>query len=129
MSDYSKVNLLEIENLSKNDGLKTHFARKYLDSKDLGVSLYRYEPNCRSAMAHSHQVQEEAYVVVSGSGNILLDGKLVAIKQWDTIRVAPKVSRAFESGSDGMVVIAIGGPKPPESDGVRQTPDWPDDEK
>jgi hypothetical protein len=39
MSDYSKVNLLEIESSSKSDGLEMHFARKYLDSRDLGVTL------------------------------------------------------------------------------------------
>ena len=59
MSDYSKVNLLEIDDSARdNKGVEARFARKHLDSRDLGVTLLRYAPNYRSAMAHSHKVQE-----------------------------------------------------------------------
>jgi hypothetical protein len=44
------------------------------------------------------------------------------------VRVAPEVVRAFEAGSEGLEIIAIGGPKPAEGDGVRATPSWPDGE-
>ncbi|MBV8998088.1 MAG: hypothetical protein JO304_03445 [Solirubrobacterales bacterium] len=74
--------------------------RKHLDSRDLGVSLFRYAPNLRSPMAHSHKV----------------------------IRVAPEVVRAFEAGPDGLDIIAVGGPKPPEGDGVRAAARWPNAE-
>ena len=42
------------------------------------------------------------------------------------IRVAPEVVRAFEAGPDGLDIIAVGGPKPEEGDGVRVTAAWPD---
>jgi hypothetical protein len=42
------------------------------------------------------------------------------------IRVAPEVVRAFEAGPDGLDIIAVGGPKPEEGDGVRATASWPD---
>ncbi|MGH2877764.1 MAG: hypothetical protein ACRDLV_16045, partial [Solirubrobacteraceae bacterium] len=75
MSRFAKVNLLEVEDsvAGRVEGLEAHFGRKHLDSRDLGVSLFRYAPNLRSSMAHSHKEQEEAYVVVAGSGRILLD--------------------------------------------------------
>ena len=41
------------------------------------------------------------------------------IGPWDVIRVAPEVVRSFESGPDGLELIAVGGPKPEEGDGVR----------
>jgi mannose-6-phosphate isomerase-like protein (cupin superfamily) len=125
MSEYSKVNLLKIESSSQTEGLEAHFARKYLDSRDLGVSLFRYKPNYKSTMAHSHKVQEEAYVVINGSGRILINAELIEITLWDVIRVAPDVIRAFEAGPDGLDILAVGGPKPEEGDGVRQTPNWP----
>jgi mannose-6-phosphate isomerase-like protein (cupin superfamily) len=125
MSDYSKVNFLEIESSSKNEKTKAYFARKYLDSRDLGVSLFRYAPNYRAEMSHSHKVQEEAYVVANGSGRILLNNETIDLKLWDVIRVAPEVIRAFEAGPEGLDIIAVGGPKPKEGDGVRHDANWP----
>ena len=76
-------------------------------------------------MAHSHKEQEEAYVAVAGSGRILLDDEIQELRTWDLIRVAPEAVRAFEAGPDGLDVIAVGGPKPEEGDGVRATATWP----
>lgn len=125
MSDYSKVNLLKIDSSSQNEGLEARFARKYLDSRDLGVSMFRYAPNYQSKTAHSHKVQEEAYVVVEGSGHILLNKELITLELWDVIRVAPEVVRAFAAGPNGLTLIAVGGPKPEGGDGVKETPKWP----
>ncbi|HET9850319.1 MAG TPA: hypothetical protein VFP35_01705 [Candidatus Saccharimonadales bacterium] len=102
------------------------FSRKYLDSKDIGVTLWRYEPNFRAQKAHSHKVQEEVYVVINGSGRILLNGKVETLKRWDIVRVAPKTVRAFEAGPDGLELIIAGGPKPPEGDGELAEANWPD---
>ena len=128
MSGFSTVNLWEIENSvgDRAPGVEARFARKHLGSRDLGVSLFRYAPNLRSPMAHSHREQEEAYVVVAGSGRVLLDDELQELRQWDVVRVAPEVVRAFEAGPDGLDIIAVGGPKPAEGDGVPGTATWPD---
>ena len=128
MSRFAKVNLLEVEDSvgGRVEGLEGRFSRKHLDSRDLGVSLFRYAPNLRSPFAHSHKQQEEAYVVIAGSGRILVDGEIQPLQMMDVIRVAPEVTRAFEAGPDGLDIIAIGGPKPPEGDGVSGTPAWPD---
>lgn len=125
MSDYSKVNLLEVESSSKTEGLEARFARKYLGSRDLGVSLFRYAPNYKAENAHNHKVQEEAYVVVKGSGYILINKDKVELNLWDVIRVAPEVIRAFAAGPDGLEILAVGGPKPADGDGVRQPANWP----
>lgn len=128
MSRFAKVNLLEVEDSvgARVEGLQGRFGRKHLDSRDLGISHFRYAPNFRGANAHSHKVQEEAYVVVAGSGRILLDDEVQELAQWDVIRVAPEVVRAFEAGPEGLDLIAIGGPKPEEGDGVRAEANWPD---
>jgi quercetin dioxygenase-like cupin family protein len=128
MSSFSRVNLLEVEDSvgERAPGIEGRFGRKHLDSRDLGISLFRYAANLRSPMAHSHREQEEAYVVVAGSGTILLDGDVQELKLWDVVRVAPEVVRAFAAGPDGLDIIAVGGPKPEEGDGVLGTAEWPE---
>ncbi|HEY3866435.1 MAG TPA: hypothetical protein VGL54_10170 [Solirubrobacteraceae bacterium] len=128
MSSFTTVNLLEVDDSvgERAPGIEGRFARKHLDSRDLGVSLFRYAANLRSPMAHSHREQEEAYVVVAGSGRVLLDGEVQELRQWDVLRVAPEVVRAFEAGPDGLDIIAVGGPKPVDGDGVMGAADWPD---
>jgi len=128
MSRFAIVNLLEVEDSvgDRAPGIEGRFARKHLDSRDLGISLFRYSPNLRSPMAHSHREQEEAYLVVAGSGQALLDGDVHELRQWDVVRVAPEVVRAFEAGPEGLDLIAVGGPKPADGDGVMGSAVWPD---
>jgi quercetin dioxygenase-like cupin family protein len=128
MSSYVKLNLLELEDSvgDRAPEIEGRFARTKLGSRDIGVSHFRYAPGFRSPMAHRHREQEEAYVVVAGSGRVLLDGEVVELRQWDTVRVAPEVVRAFAAGPDGMDVLAVGGPKPEGGDGEMATADWPD---
>jgi mannose-6-phosphate isomerase-like protein (cupin superfamily) len=124
MPDYSHVNLKEVEDsASDNPDFEARFGRKHLDSEHLGVSFFRYGPGVRSPIGHSHREQEEAYVVVSGSGRIRLDDDIVELRAWDVVRVAPAVVRAFEGGPDGLEVIAIGADRPEGGDGVR-VDDW-----
>lgn len=128
MSSYTTVNLLEIENVvgDRAPGIEGRFTRKQLDSRDLGVSRFTYAANMRSPMAHSHREQEEAYVVIAGSGRALLDDEIIDLQQWDVLRVAPEVVRAFEGGPEGLDLIAVGGPRPEDGDGVMAPASWPE---
>ena len=129
MSDYAIVNLLELDDTvgGRLEGLEGRFGRNLLGSRDLGVSHWRYAPGLRSPQGHSHREQEEAYVVVAGSGRVRLDDEVRDVRLWDVIRVAPEVVRAFEAGPDGLELIAVGGPKPEGGDGVRSDSPWPDE--
>lgn len=126
MSNYSRVNFEEIEPTTAEGGFELRFSRKHIDSRDLGVSRVRLDPGARSPVAHRHREQEEAYVVVAGSGRALLDGELVAVGEGDVIRVAPPAVRAFEAGHEGLELIAVGGPKPEDGDGEIVEAAWPD---
>ena len=128
MSNYTKLNLLELDDSvgDRVPEIEGRFGRTPLGSRDIGVSHFRFAPGFRNPVGHRHREQEEAYVVVAGSGRILLDGEVAELKQWDTVRVAPETVRAFEAGPDGMEVIAIGGPKPEGGDGETVSADWPD---
>ena len=127
MPGFEIKNLKEIEpEGGAPEEIEARFARRHLDSEELGVSYFRYGPGFRSPLGHRHRVQEEAYVVVAGSGRVRLDDEVRDIRTWDVVRVAPEVVRAFEAGPDGLELIAVGGPKPEGGDGVLSESPWPD---
>jgi mannose-6-phosphate isomerase-like protein (cupin superfamily) len=130
MGNWTIVNLLDVEDAAASaegtEGLEARMSRKHLGSRDLGVSLFRYAPNVRNPLSHRHREQEEAYVVVSGSGRVRLDDEIHDLRQWDVIRVSPEVVRAFEAGPEGLAVVAVGGPRPEGGDGEIQETPWPD---
>jgi len=64
--------------------------------------------------------------VVAGAGQILLDGTVHELHQWDVVRVAPEVVRTFAAGPDGLDLIAIGGLKPEGRDGEMPEIVWPE---
>jgi hypothetical protein len=127
MTDYTILNLLEVDDSvsGRMAGLEGRFARTSLDSRDIGVSHFRYTADLRSTMGHRHGSQEEVYLVTAGSGRVLLDGTVHELHQWDLVRVAPQVVRAFAAGPDGLDVVAIGGPKPEGGDGEMFEVTWP----
>lgn len=109
MSDFTIANLKEVErSTSAPAGLEARLARGALQAEHLGVSYFHYEPGVRTPFGHSHAEQEEAYVVVAGSGRVRLDEEIVELSQWDVVRIGPGVLRALEGGPDGLELIAIG---------------------
>jgi len=128
MPDFAIANLKEIEDSAAARGpdIEARFARKHLDSDHLGVSYFRYAPGYRSPIGHRHREQEEAYVVVSGSGRVRLDDEIVELRQWDVVRVAPNVVRSFEGGPDGLELVAVGSDRPEGGDGEMVPDHWSD---
>jgi mannose-6-phosphate isomerase-like protein (cupin superfamily) len=125
MSSYAVKNLMEIEPEGDGENIQFRFARKYLESEELGVSHQRYAPGYTATFGHHHDVQEEAYVVVEGSGAIKLDDERIELKQWDVVRVAPEVVRGFDAGPEGLTLIVVGGSKPEGGDGHPIENRWP----
>ena len=127
MSEHAHINLLEVEDSVKGraEGLEGRFGRGPMGARDIGVSHWRYAPGFRSPMGHKHREQEEAYLVIQGSGEVLLEGEVSALRQWDLVRVSPEVVRAFAAGPDGLEIVAVGGPKPEGGDGETVPVTWP----
>ncbi len=125
MSDWRKQNFDELRDVSPEGvDIQWRFARDALDSPELGISRFTYEPGARMPWGHRHREQEEAYVVVAGSGRARLDDEIVELATWDVLRVAPKVIRSFEAGPDGLDVICVGGRKPEGGDTERFVDFW-----
>ena len=92
MSKHAHLNLMEVKNSLEGrvEGLEGRFGRGPMDARDIGVSLWRYAPNLRNPTGHKHREQEEAYLVVSGSGEVLIDGEVIELREWDLVRVDPR---------------------------------------
>jgi quercetin dioxygenase-like cupin family protein len=129
MPAYTIRNLKQLDDLAPEGAapnLEARFGRREMQSEHLGVSYFRYAPGFRAPYGHRHREQEEAYVVVGGSGRIRLDDEIHDLRQWDLVRVAPEVVRGFEGGPDGLELIAIGGDRPEGGDGERIADWWTD---
>ena len=125
-SPFTITNLMEVDDsvAGRAAGVEGRFGRSHMDSEHLGVSHFRYAPNVRSPMAHSHREQEEVYVVVGGSGRVRLDDEVRPVGMWDVIRVSPTTVRAFEAADDGLEFLAIGSDRPEGGDGVPAEQAW-----
>lgn len=128
MSDYKLTNMMDVENMAagRMPGMEARFARRDIESEHLGVSLFRAAPNFRQPFGHSHREQEEAYLILEGSGRMRLAEETVELKPWDLVRVAPHVVRALESGPDGLSYLAVGNDRPEGGDAEIVNDFWTD---
>ncbi len=115
MAGYTKRNLLEVEDqaakFDMSPDLEFRTAREALEMENAALSYLRVAPNFRMPFGHRHQVQEEVYVLVSGSARLKLDDEIVELKPWDAVRMAKDTVRNVEGGPEGAVLILFGAPK------------------
>jgi quercetin dioxygenase-like cupin family protein len=109
---YTHKKLTDVKDSAPEFGLgdvqEARFAKGELEAERTGVTYFDVKPNQRSPFGHKHDEAEEVYVVIAGSGRMKLDDEIIEITELDAIRVAPEVVRAFESGPDGIRVLAMG---------------------
>jgi len=128
MSAYTVKNLKEVDDQAVHFGvepgeLEVRMARVPLECENSGVSYLKLGPNFRSNYGHQHKVQEEIYVLVTGSGRIKLDDDIVELTPWTAVRIHRDTIRALEAGPDGAELLAIGAPNTGPGDGIN-TMDW-----
>jgi mannose-6-phosphate isomerase-like protein (cupin superfamily) len=114
MANYTVKNIKELENMAERfgiEGMEARFARSALELEKFGFSVQALVPNYRQGFGHVHARQEEAYVVLRGTGRIKVDDDIVDLKEWDAIRVPAGATRQLEAGPDGMQILAIGAPE------------------
>ena len=131
MAAYTKVNLREdVDDQAPNFGLapdlEARMARVPLELEHSGISYQRLAPNYRVPFGHKHKNQEEIYVVVSGSMRVKLNDEVVELRQWDAVRVPKETMRGFESGAEGVEILAIGAPNTGPGDAEVEQHWWSD---
>jgi mannose-6-phosphate isomerase-like protein (cupin superfamily) len=126
LANYTKLNLKEVENQSPKFGLtemEFRSARVPLELENSGLSYLRVNPNYRVPFGHKHNVQEEVYVILSGSARLKLDDEVIELRPMDAVRIHKDTMRNFEGGPEGAEVIAFGAPNTGPGDGP-MTQDW-----
>jgi mannose-6-phosphate isomerase-like protein (cupin superfamily) len=126
MSDYTKVNLKDVEDSAPKfnmpPGMQARFARSAIEGETLGLSHFTLEPNFRIPFGHKHPNQEEVYVLVSGSATIKVEDDVVELRQWDAIRLGRDTMRNMQAGPEGAEYIAFGAGTDPRD--AEMAPDW-----
>jgi mannose-6-phosphate isomerase-like protein (cupin superfamily) len=92
------------------------------------VSFARYSKGY-AADGHSHNRQEEIYLLVSGRAQALVgDNEVVDLEPWTAIRVPPETPRALRVvGDEDAIFVKVGAPNTGPGDG-RPVPgsfEWP----
>jgi mannose-6-phosphate isomerase-like protein (cupin superfamily) len=118
------------EDLGSNFGgspdLEFRSATKGLGLEKSALTHQYVPPSYRFPYGHTHKTQEEIFLVVRGSGQMKLDDEIVAVKEWDAVRVPPGTWRGYEAGPDGLELLVIGAPNLGDNprDDVEGTRDW-----
>ena len=110
--------------------------RRQLELTAVALGLIRLPRGEGYSFTHRHERQEEVYVVIGGSGVLLVDGELVPIERGDVVRVAPEGRRALRASDEAdLLVVCAGGvaagfPRNPDArylidDGIPDYDDMP----
>jgi mannose-6-phosphate isomerase-like protein (cupin superfamily) len=90
--------------------LEFRAATKRLELEHSALTHQRVPPGYRFPYGHSHETQEEVYVVVRGSGRMKVDDEIFDLEEWDAVRVPPGMWRGYEAGPEGLELLVIGAP-------------------
>jgi len=132
MSAWTKQNLGEVEDMAPENGmgevLEGRFANVALALEQTGLSHQHLKPGKRLPFGHIHSVQEEIYVVLSGSGDMKIGDEMAVLDgRLDAVRVAPGTWRGVQAGPDGLELLAFGAPVTGENDADMDMDWWPSD--
>ena len=86
-------------------------ARHGLGVQSFGLQVLDFPPNADQYPEHdhSHDSQEEVYIVVDGAATLQAGGEEHELRPGSYARVGPSEKRKLVTGAEGARVIAIGG--------------------
>jgi len=123
LTDYAIKNLREVEDMAAKHGhsetQEARFPQTELGAETTGLAYHVVRPGRRKAFAHRHGEAEEITVVLSGSGRVKLDDEVIDVGPMDAIRIAPRVTRAFEAGPHGLELLVFGPHHPRDAEVVQ----------
>lgn len=113
MADWTIANLKhDVADAAEQYGMapdmEARFGRTPLGLEGGGVTYQRLAPGYVLPFGHRHDSQEEAYVVVAGSGRVKLEEDVRELRQWDVLRVPHQIARCFAAGPDGLELLVVG---------------------
>jgi hypothetical protein len=129
MDDYKVVKVSDVPDQGPNLGvpeLEIRFLRNDLGCENCGVSYMRLAPNYRQPYGHKHKVQEEIYLLVSGSARVKAGEDVVELEPWTAIRTPNETMRSIESGPEGAEFVVVGAPNTGPGDAINEQGWWSD---
>ena len=117
MSNYSKANIGKLCDLEQHvfapEGMPLKvpgkaFIGKLLDLNSMEVSLNRDTPDSGVDFFHSHKNNEELYIFIGGSGEMVVDNDRFSVEEGSVVRVATGVKRAWwNTGTEDLYYIVV----------------------
>jgi uncharacterized cupin superfamily protein len=84
------------------------FLLEALGLTGMEVSYSAIPPGKQTPFYHKHRKNEELYIVISGHGQMQVDGVVTDIGPGSAVRVAPEGSRALRcTGTDVLIYLVI----------------------
>jgi mannose-6-phosphate isomerase-like protein (cupin superfamily) len=107
MSDYTAVQIGEIESIF---GGVFKRARGALGVSSFGMQVLEIPANGAWA-EHDHAGDggEEVYLLLSGDGELVVDGTSLPLDTETIVRVGPSAKRQLKAGGSGARILALGG--------------------
>jgi uncharacterized cupin superfamily protein len=127
MSDYTHLNLKDVEDQAPNFGLSPdlefRMARVGLGLEKSGLSYMRVAPGFRVPFGHKHKNQEEVFVLLCGCARMKIEDEVRELKPLDAVRVHKDTMRSIEAGDEGAEFLAVGAPNTGPGD-AEMTQGW-----
>ena len=110
MADYTIKALSEVPDVLGDYPGEMRLATYEIDAEQAALTWRRLPPRTggKGSYGHRHKVQEEIYLVVSGTLQFKLDNDVIDVPAGTVVRVAPHVVRSVwnEGPADVELVIA-----------------------
>jgi mannose-6-phosphate isomerase-like protein (cupin superfamily) len=87
-------------------------ARASLGVSAFGMQVHELPPNTGDAYPehdHLYDGQEEVYLLLRGTADLHLPGRVVALDPETFVRVGPATRRRLRTGPDGARILVLGG--------------------
>lgn len=99
MSNYNKVSVGQDARTELHDTLKLTGAEISVNNLPAGANV---------PFVHSHNQNEEIYIIISGKGKAVIDEETVELVKGDFVRISPAAKRQFFAAEDtGISYICI----------------------
>jgi mannose-6-phosphate isomerase-like protein (cupin superfamily) len=83
------------------------FVKDALGLTGCEISINSMKPGDAMPFNHSHQQNEEVYIFIKGQGQLLIDNKVLEVKEGTMVRIDPDAQRAWRNHSDEQLVYLI----------------------
>lgn len=109
---YTVASTADVDSVIDDEYGRMHFLRDPLEAESLGVTVMELEPGAAGKEHdHSHDDQEEVYVVTSGSVTVEMPEETVELGEEEAIRLTPDQTRQLRNeGSEPVRLVLVGAP-------------------